>query len=67
MLDESSFEFRFGVFFLEVENFQNERIFDRFFGPDRVAWLRRRCLFKHSGLISRERETLIELTSDLAL
>jgi hypothetical protein len=65
MLDQGIFEFRFGVFIFEIEEFEDERVFDGLFRRNRIARLCLCSLFQHCGFVSGQGNALIELAFDL--
>ncbi len=67
MVNERVFQLRFGVFVLEVEEFENERIFDRFFRRDSITRCGDLSLLQHGRLVSGEGDTFIKLALNLAV
>ena len=63
MADEGFFQLGLGVFILQVEELQDERIFDSSSGRDGVSRLGLCALREHGGLVPRERGALVELSS----
>jgi hypothetical protein len=56
MLDQGIFEFRFGVFIFEIEEFEDERVFDGLFRRNRIARL---CLSAFSSIAALLRDKAI--------
>ena len=50
-VDEGLLQLRLGVFVLEVEEFEDERVLDCFFGCHRVAGLGGLGLLQHGGFV----------------
>jgi hypothetical protein len=50
-VDEGLLQVRLGVFVLEVEEFEDERVLDCFFGCHRVAGLGSLGLLQHGGFV----------------
>ena len=67
MPDERLLQIRLGVFVLEVEEFEDERVFDGFFGRHRVAGFGSLRLLQHGGFVLRKRDAFVELAADLAV
>ena len=56
-----------GVFVLEVQELEEERIFDLFLGRQHIVGRLLLSLAQHRGLVLRERRALVELATDLPI
>src|ERR1035438_3811255 len=65
MLDERLFQGGLGVFVLEVEEFEDERVLYSLFRRDCVARLGDFSFLEHRGFVPRKRNALVELAADL--
>ena len=63
--DQSLFQVGLGVFVLQSQELQDERVLDLLLRRHRVFRSRRRSLAKHGGLVPREQRPLVELRGNL--
>ena len=62
---EGVFEVGLGVFVLEVEEFEHERVADGFLDGERVGGPGLRAFAEHGGFVAREQRALVEKGADL--
>ena len=65
--DEGVFEFGLGVFVLEAEEFEDERVFDFLLGRDAVGRARARAFAEHGGFVARKGGAFVEERGHLAI
>ena len=67
VLNQRFFQFRFGVFILEIEKFENEWILDGLFRRDCIAGFGMVCLLQHGGFVLGKGDALVKLAANLAI